>query len=870
MARRTSTSIPVMAAFLIGMLAPCAPAQWTEEQLRQGYVLFEHNPMKKLADSHVPAPGAVVKDISCTLAKGEYESIQLCVHALADNLKDIQITVKSDLDVTIYHRINPSVKAELAKSDMSWISWMDSAVYLERGTVVEELPRGQSVNFWVTLHAGAKAAQGLHAGKILIEVSDKPTTIVDLKARVRPFELAVPRAAFCMYHREDMLPAKFGSWGITAESASTLYRDMAAHGQNAVTFCNAGNFEQLPPHRTRLPERLGLAKAAGLIHPTVPCLLVQGTIAELEEDQRKAAVAWAQKQHLEQGWPELVNYGWDEPPYPAPGMRQRYLPMREVSMRLGTALDSTGAYAHGDLHDIWIVIGGEITPEMTTEAERRGAQVWTYSYRIWREGFDPLRQRYYAGLYTWANELGGNAVWAYSHGHHGHVWWLPGSNEPLPTTAWEARREGVDDYRYLQMVEDCAAANDGQARAKEATDWLSSLRTRLAPLDPHLVEAGKPLSLDEYDEIRAKASGFIEALGAPAGNVEAWPVTNLKDEAAAFRGKSVQECIAGLNSGEVLTRRGAAWALFETGPQGAAAVEALIAALDDAEVRIPAMRALELIGPAAHPAVPRLALFLADADAFVRLGAMFALVGITRQSSWSDDVSGYLPDDVSPRARELVEPLRQALKSGDYQVIKLASLGLFRCGEAATPALPEAMSLLGLDDDGRPRDDGSLRGFGLRVLAGIGPEAAASAVPILTKAYEQSEGKAYLIARTLAAIGPAASTAVPVLEKYRTPENAYLADVCYALYCIRGGEAELRTMAQLIGDKDCPRGHESGQWRAAVRFLKALGADAAPVAPLVRQRVALLENAPSMRRNIEMEFFPRVEAGAKPLRLTPR
>ena len=34
------------------------------------------------------------------------------------------------------------------------------------------------------------------------------------------------------------------------------------------------------------------------------------------------------------------------------------------------------------------------------------------------------------------------------------------------------------------------------------------------------------------------------------------------------------------------------------------------------------------------------------------------------------------------------------------------------------------------------------------------------------------------------------SKAVPALEKYRTPENPYLADTCYALYCIRGGEDE--------------------------------------------------------------------------------
>ena len=34
-------------------------------------------------------------------------------------------------------------------------------------------------------------------------------------------------------------------------------------------------------------------------------------------------------------------------------------------------------------------MGGEVTPEMMAEAERLGAQVWTYSYRFLSEGYSP-------------------------------------------------------------------------------------------------------------------------------------------------------------------------------------------------------------------------------------------------------------------------------------------------------------------------------------------------------------------------------------------------------------------------------------------------------------------------------------------------
>ena len=820
-----------------------APMEWMKLDRDKGYVVFNYSTLKNLPPSHVPTPDDVVKKVSCALARDEYESIQIGVHAISNGVKDVRIEVESDLEVTVYHRIDPGVKQKLAETDMPWLSTIPGEVFLQRGDVVADLPRGTSVNFWLTFLADRETSEGPHAGKIRIKPAGKPVTVVDLNVRVRPIVLQTPRAAFGMFYRGGSLPD---------------YRDMAVHGQNSVTFYGAGDFSESPPKSSRLPKSLGLAKEAGLIHPDVPCLILQGNIPNIEEGQRRAAVAWLEAQRLEQGWPEIIVYGWDEPPYPAPGLREEYLPMRDVSMRLGTGMSGTAAYAHGDVHDVWIVHDGHITPEMRAEAERRGAQVWTYSYRILRKGYKPVRQRYYAGLYTWAHRLGGNVVWAYTDGtRHGHVWWLPGSDEPMPVTGWEARREGVDDYRYLQMVEDCAAANEGDPLAVEAAAWLEALRARLTPFDPYLAEAGKPLTFDEYDEIRATASDYIEKLGAPTGRVEPWPVTNLKDEAASFRDRSVKECIAGLGGSHASERRSAAWVLFEMGAEAAPAVDALVAALEDPEVRIPALRALEGIGPDAYSAAPRVSSLLSHADAYVRLGATFALTGMTRPPSWDEDVKGYLPDELSLYARTVVAPLRQALRDGDRSVVQMAALGLFLSGEAGAPALPDAMALLG------PHKE-----FGLRVLSGIGP-GAASAVPVLVKMYEESKGGGdWLTARTLAAIGPAASEAVPILEEYLTPENWYLADACYALYCIRGGESELKTLAEIVGEKSRPRG--GAEWRAAARFLSALGSEAASVVPLVRERLPLLDTDPSLRRYIEDVFFKRVEEGAPPLRLLLR
>ena len=334
----------------------------------------------------------------------------------------------------------------------------------------------------------------------------------------------------------------------------------------------------------------------------------------------------------------------------------------------------------------------------------------------------------------------------------------------------------------------------------------------------------------------------------------------LKDEAAAFRGKSVQHCINRLEDPEVARRRAAAWALFERGPQAALATPALTKLLDDPEVRIPALHALDAIGPEAYPAASKIASLLSNHDPFIRQAATFALAGIARPQNWDDKVGGYASEDVSPHAHTVVPALQQALGDSHEDVRWIAAYGLARCGEAAGPILSDVMKMA-------KKPEGDERAIGLRLLSGMG-SAATDAVPLLVKSYAKSKGEDRPVTFALAAIGSAASDAIAVLEEYRNPKNSYLADTCYALFCIRGDESDLNTMAELLGDTSCPRG--SSEWEDVNMFLNALGVKAAPVAPLVRDRLSRLESQPELKRQLESTFFRRVEESASPLRLLPR
>jgi len=527
-------------------------------------------------------------------------------------------------------------------------------------------------------------------------------------------------------------------------------------------------------------------------------------------EQKNKFMDWYEAERQKRGWPELVSYGNDEPSYPNPALRKRYESLRDVRMRLGTAMTGIAAYGLGDLHDIWIVVGGQITPEMCAEARRLGAEVWTYSFRISREKNRPLRQRYYAGLYMWAYGLKGHTTWHHYDGAlYKLVWMREGDKRPMPLVGWETRREGIDDYRYLQMLEDCVAARSDDPLAAEAKQWMDGLRARIT-VNPHKVAAGKPLALEEYDEIREKAADYIEGLGpVPADRIP--PVTHayLKDEAKPFRGKPVQECIAGLGSEEVAVRRGAAWALFEMGPSGAPAVPALANLLDDVEVRMPALRALEAIGSESGPALTKLTELLGHPDGFVRLGAVYAM-----------GATGAPP----------VSALAQAVQDNYYPAAQAAGRALLALGPAALPALPVLIRLL----DGPAWET---QAPALKAIAGIGPEAA-SAVPHIIRNWQGRFPSYGSWIEPLAAIGPGASESIPMLEKFRKEHGSHAvrsvdAEVLYALCRIRRSPEDFRALVDLIGGV----GGGPKDAKAALGRLEKLGSEAAGAAPQVRELI---------------------------------
>ena len=275
--------------------APGREAAWTPLEQQKGYVVFPHNTLERLPASLVPDRKMIADRISCELARGEFESVQIGVHVLTQGVTDVGLNVESDLEVTVYTRRSPDVELKwpgLTKPVDVWDRAPDDTL-LEPANVLEDVPRGKSANFWLTFHAPAETSAGVHKSKIRIKPEGRPQTELELEIHVRPFQLQRPRIAFAMYHNEDYLPGYLDRR--SKELTERIYQDMVDHGQTAATFYSGGDFSQLPPKRCHMIEtQLPLAKKVGLVDPNIACMLLGGDMTSLGDEKTRVAVAWMQ------------------------------------------------------------------------------------------------------------------------------------------------------------------------------------------------------------------------------------------------------------------------------------------------------------------------------------------------------------------------------------------------------------------------------------------------------------------------------------------------------------------------------------------------------------------------------------------------
>ncbi|MFH0963786.1 MAG: glycoside hydrolase domain-containing protein [Planctomycetota bacterium] len=522
-----------------------APA-FTEAQNAQGFALWWGDHASPFYERMPPSEADLAREPVCQSPPGEHEPLVLGIWGLRDLgasglwVRETPFALKV-MTVQYQDRAVPPPPVE-GRRRVGIPEWLP-----EQATA--RIEAGRNTVFWIDVSVPEDAKPGDYQGLLWLvvherEIVDKDTggRIFKIPFTVKVLPIKLPRAkiAFGMYFRPGATTLQREAYR-TREMLETYYRDMAAHGMTSATvYVYGGNFHDQEGNVVLegKPDALVIdaMRDAGLVRPDVPIMLLGG-IGNLSADKLKALAPKLAAAAKERGWPELLYYGPDEPTFDDERGKRcievfaQLQPLRPA-VRIVTAISGKSAeYFAKDL-DVWEVHNGEITPDLARLCRERGDKMWTYDCR--HRGTNPTFNRFYPGLYTWALGLKGNFLWCYTE----HYSWegdrfavfnyvLPGLAGPVSSVGWEERREGVEDYRTLTMLEDCIAKKPSEAAAQEAKAWLDALRkrvdwntwhseppTRYGWDAPDLYSQCPNFAPTEFNEIRTKAREYVIALEA--------------------------------------------------------------------------------------------------------------------------------------------------------------------------------------------------------------------------------------------------------------------------------------------------------------------------------------------------------------------
>jgi hypothetical protein len=664
---------------------------------------------------YVPTSKEVGGKFLASVAANEFEPVQIGLYVPigSEPLKKVRI----DIDVDVPHETGylffKHYESQWRPIDKGrWYTDYPGGrpsmpLYLVPGSTIELIEPGHTAAFWITFKCDENCQAGIHRGHFTISRPGYPSERHDLEVRIHPFALPRPNVPFSLYYRPDRIPRYW-----TRKYQERYALDMAEHGLNsgqiASFYPTFGSDEYLANGRVPTPSTAGqwiepwftllnpkeyadgqvdperlvatqidIFQRAGLVHSDLPLITVQDNWT----CKRKPFIAETFRQlEKKHGWPEILLSTRDEPPpwTKGPGSLspddvQGMLEFKRLkNCRTFTAMNGPSALTFGNLHDVWIVLAGQITPELVRESERQQAELWSYSERL---RITNLRaNRYYAGLYSWGLELKGNTAYSYGHyvfqpkageGAVDPVWLpehgreslgmvngfaLPGPNGPIPGIGLEGRREGIDDYRYLQLLEARLSPTDSTSQvAREARRWLDGLKQQLraeanrgvfASGYQHLweldwVEPSTDFNPVEYAAIRDTSAKYIVQLEAAPGELNQpehrreLPSSGWEGE--TFEDSSLPVSIAAMQHGTVSERRAATISLIFkeiSEDELPAVIEALVETLKQREVRFPALRAISALGPKASGAMRAIKEQLKAKDPMVRCAALLALESI--------------------------------------------------------------------------------------------------------------------------------------------------------------------------------------------------------------------------------------------------
>lgn len=364
---------------------------------------------------------------------------------------------------------------------------------------IKRIEKDKAQQYWVTVRVPENASSGEYIGSIQIKSGDITVGTIALKLNVLPFKLKAPTLTYSLYYHAQLVPGE-GTISSKFKSETQLkaeLQDMFDHGVRNPTV-----YQDLSD-KALLAKVLTIRRQVGM--GGQPLFYLGIKTEDVESKGAKAKYVEVAKNLVALASENSVNglfvYGIDEAPE---GLLEKQKPIWEALHHEGVKIFVAG-WRPGHWtrlkEALDVYVDGQ-PPNRTVSESFRAHGNKVFAYNTPQVGIEnPLVYRRNYGLRLWQAGYDGAMDYAYQHGF-GFVWndfdheefrdhnfTYPTSTGVIDTIAWEGFREGVDDVRYINVLESLIESErlsaDARKRelATEAARYLSLLRDYSGDLD---------------------------------------------------------------------------------------------------------------------------------------------------------------------------------------------------------------------------------------------------------------------------------------------------------------------------------------------------------------------------------------------------
>lgn len=491
-----------------------------------------------------------------TAVRGEYEPFTLCLFNLGTertfSLSISQFKNVESGDVLAANSTEVRATAFLPLIRLEQNIYINLPMALERKAALT-IPAEATGQFWITTYVPRQAQPGNYVAAITVTTDDGRPSEFPVMLTVLPFNLdeSAMHLSMCFLIQN--------SGGMYPENLDRYMGDMKTHGLNSIWTWPLGNVhiqgEKLSvDFSTRsasshegsdyfahsAEEILSAYKKAGFerdwIYGSLDALtylLAEKGLAKVEDPAKALPYV---KQYIrdlrefigERNLPPCTLLLRDEPgfqPPQLPSVRELYAGIHSAFPDQPLMVDCGPWAGEDEMLAPYLRTICFSAPDRVKESFCRQHRIAFGNYNSGSGGKNPLVDRFCHGVWPLQANLDAVSNWTYAWKMPPHVpeanrYVFPAADGPIPTLAWEAVREGIDDQRYVltfRRLAREAMASDDEVKKARAAAMIADVDAFMSSVPKDRSERAtflERLSQDRLDRLRAALiSHILELLG---------------------------------------------------------------------------------------------------------------------------------------------------------------------------------------------------------------------------------------------------------------------------------------------------------------------------------------------------------------------